>query len=72
MSIYTKKRVDAQTMELLKIKNMMNAGFMKISKTEYDNLDYFDSEFLLEHEIEVREKSIKEISSNNKRNLISG
>ena len=58
MSIFNSIKInDARLQYLLGMKNMVNAGFLRMTKTEYDDLFSFDSFFLEQHEYWLREKN---------------
>jgi len=44
-------------MYLMQLKNACNMGMVSLTKKEWDELDFHDGIFLMEHETLIREKS---------------
>jgi hypothetical protein len=57
--IYNKN--DINIIELLKLRNACAAGLVNMSKTEWDDMDYHNSLFLLMYESKKQEKEMNEI-----------
>ena len=69
MSIFNDIKInDTHLQYLLGMKNMMNASFLRMTKTEYDDLFSFDSFFLEQHEFYLRKKNRLDVEKESKKN----
>lgn len=62
---------DEHLLNVLRLKNVINAGFVHLSKNDYDDMDEFDITFMLEHEMAIRDKSKIEMENKSKLNNVS-